>query len=40
MFLLLSVQFTVTFTVSLTSSERSTQERVGTEGGPGEMCII
>ena len=33
----LSVQLTVTFTAPLTSSERSTQERVGTEGGPEEM---
>ena len=33
----LSVQLTVTFTALLTSSERSTQERVETEGGPEEM---
>ena len=35
----LSVQFTVTFTASLASSERSTQERVGTEGGPEGMLL-
>ena len=29
-----SVQFTVIFTAPLTSSEKSMQERVGTEGGP------
>ena len=30
----LSVQLAVTFTVPLTSPERSMQERVGTAGGP------
>ena len=33
---LLSVQLTVTFTAPLTPSERPTQERVETEGGPEE----
>ena len=33
----LSVQLTVTFTAPLTSPERSSQERMGVEGGPGEM---
>ena len=33
----LSVQLTVTFTAPLTSPERSTQERVGAEGGPADI---
>ena len=35
----LRVQLTVTFTAPLTSPERSTQERVGTEGGPEEINV-